>query len=163
MKAIKIKLTVVFIVSFLINCSNENDIDYRDIYTGKFDFTIYRTSWSLNPDGNGDNLTTTRHDTSEHSGLIRKYESVDDGDCNYFHDLDDDNENENPQEKITIEFGDCNIITSTLKENGELEYKSGYHYSHQGGFVHIDTIEFSIGGLGGLGGGSSYKIVGIRK
>lgn len=76
---------------------------------------------------------------------------------------DDNDSEENPNEKITIEFVPNAKITTLIDEDGILTPKYGYHYAHSGGFVNIDTIAFHIGGPGGLGGGWSYNIKGIRK
>jgi hypothetical protein len=74
-----------------------------------------------------------------------------------------DDSNENPIEKITIEFMQNSKITTLLKTNGEFTDKYGHHYSHSGKYTHIDTIEFAVRGLGGLGAGLNYNVIGIRK
>ena len=101
----------------------------------------------------------TTYDTSYYNGVIRRYELVD-SENDMFSDNDS---NENPNEKITIEFIKKGKITSLINENGVLIPKAGYHYSHIGEFIHVDTINFNIGGLGGLGGGWAYEVKGIRE
>lgn len=125
--------------------------DFRTKYLGDFYFKVITESWMLGQ--------PTSYDTSFYNGEIRRYELIDSE--NDLYTVDDSGEN--PNEKITIEFKQNTKITSLLNRDGSLISKSGYHYYHQGGFTDIDTIAFTIGGLGGLGGGWNYDIVGIRK
>jgi hypothetical protein len=125
--------------------------DFRTKYLGDFYFKVITESWMLGQ--------PTTYDTSYYNGVIRRFELIDSENDLYI----DDDSNENPNEKITIEFKQNTKITSILKEDGSLISKSGYHYYHQGGFTDIDTIIFTIGGLGGLGGGWNYDMVGIRE
>jgi len=74
-----------------------------------------------------------------------------------------DDIDENPNQKITIEFKENKIITSRLSPEGELIQKSGSHYNHEGHFLNFDNIEFTITGLGGLGYGTNYYVKGVRK
>lgn len=125
--------------------------DFRTKYLGDFSFKVVTESWMLGQ--------PTTYDTSFYNGVIRRYELIDSENDLYI----DDDSDENPNEKITIEFKQNTKITSLLNSDGSLVSKSGYHYGHQGRFTDIDTIVFSIGGLGGLGGGLNYKVEGIRK
>lgn len=116
--------------------------DFRIKYLGDFYFKVIKESWMhFEP--------VATYDTSFYDGVIRRYELIDSD--NDLFSGDDSNENQN--EKITIEFKQNTKITSLIDDNGVLIPKSGYHYSHTGKFVHIDTIKFHIGGLGGLGYG----------
>lgn len=125
--------------------------DFRTKYLGNFHFKVITESWMIE--------TPTTYDTSYYHGVIRKYELTDsDNDLCY-----NDDSDENPDEKITIEFKQNTKITSLLNSDGSLVSKSGYHYYHQGSFTDIDTIAFSIGGLGGLGGGCNYEVEGTRE
>lgn len=125
--------------------------DYRIKYFGNFYFKIITEHWMLGK--------PNTYDTTFYNGLIRKYVSTDSNDDLYS----SDDSNENPIEKITIEFKQNTKITTILTTNGNFADKYGYHYGHSGKFTHIDTIEFTIGGLGGLGGGWNYNVKGIRK
>lgn len=125
--------------------------DFRTNYFGNFDFTVIIESWAMN-------LPTT-YDTFHYPGVIREYILSDSDDDFYSHDDSD----ENPHQKITIGFLQGAKITSLINLKGELIPKMGIHYHHQGKFVTIDSIAFSIGGLGGLGGGWNYMVNGIRK
>lgn len=125
--------------------------DFRIKYLGDFNFRVITKSWIFGQ--------PTTYDTSFYTGVIRKYELTDSENDLYI----DDDSDENPDEKITLEFKQNTKITSLINENGILTPKSGYHYYHQGEFTDIDTISFSIGGLGGLGGGWNYEVKGIKK
>jgi hypothetical protein len=125
--------------------------DFRTKYLGDFYFKVITESWMLGQ--------PTTYETSFYNGVIRRYELIDSENDLYI----DDDSYENPNEKITIEFKQNTKITSLLNTDGSLVSKSGSHYGHQGRFTDIDTIAFSIGGLGGLGGGWNYEVEGIRK
>lgn len=125
--------------------------DFRIKYLGDFYFKVITESWMYGE--------SPIYDTSFYSGVIRKYEYSDSENDLY---IDDDGE-ENSNEKITIEFKSNTKITSILNEDGSLIPKSGHHYYHYGEFTCIDTINLSIDGLGGLGGGWNYEVVGIRE
>jgi hypothetical protein len=125
--------------------------DYRLQFLGNFYFTIITRSWRL---GIPDTYSTAFYD-----GLIRRYISIDSTDDLYTN----DDSNEPAHEKITIEFRPKTKITTLLKPDGEFVEKYGYHYGHSGRFNHSDTVNFAVGGLGGLGGGTSYSVHGTRK
>jgi hypothetical protein len=125
--------------------------DYRQKYYGDFYFKTITEWWMLGQ--------PTTYDTTYYQGIIRKYETADSENDLY---LDDDSD-DNPNEKITILFKQNTKITSLLTIDGQLVPKTGYHYGHHGGFTHIDTIDFYVGGLGGLGGGNNYFVTGVRE
>lgn len=125
--------------------------DYRTKYLGDFDFKVIKSSWVF-----GESIT---YDTLFYDGEIRKYKLID-SENDLF---DSDDSNENPNEKITIEFISTGNITSLLNSDGSLVSKSGYHYYHSGGYSDFDTINFNINGLGGLGSGCDYEVEGVRK
>ena len=139
--------------NFNSQAEDEINIEIRDVripYLGKFNFKIIKETWMLGQ--------PTTYDTSFYDGLIRKFipEDSEHDLCSY------DNPDEDPNEKITIEFQEGTKITSILRENGDLVPKGCPHYSHFGGFPGLDTIAFQINGLGGLGGGRNYEVLGIR-
>ncbi len=125
--------------------------DFRSKYLGNFYFQTITELWTLGQ--------PTTYDTSFYSGVIRRYELADSDNDLYLN----DDSGENPNAKITIEFKPNTKITSLLNEDGNLIPKTGYHYYHQGGFSTTDTIVFSVEGLGGLGGGWNYYVIGIRE
>lgn len=147
-----IKLLALILLTVVIICCEKEENDYRDIYYGKFNFTVIDEFWLLG--------STTQYDTIQYIGEIRKYTKLDSDNDLY---VDNDDQNEDPNKKITIEFTVNNIITSILSSDGELIQKSGYHYYHEGGFIASDSIEFIVTGLGGLGGGHNYTITGYRE
>ena len=143
-------LVIGLITLWGMGCKKDND--FRLQFTGDFNFRVITEFWEM-----GQPL---KYDTSFYNGVIRKYELVDSESDLY---PENDSEEKNPNEKITIEFAPNAKITSLISEDGTLTPKHGYHYFHSGGFENIDTIVFHIGGLGGLGGGWSYDVEGIRK
>lgn len=125
--------------------------NYRNKYIGKYTFKIIDEQWRL-----GQATTST---TFYYEGEIRKFIPKDSD-----HDLYNGNsENENPLEKITIEFNNDTNITSLIDVNGRLTEKHQIHYCHSGGFQTNDTINFTVGCLGGLGGGNTYIVQGVRR
>lgn len=144
-------LSLVGLISLCsIGCKKDND--FRIQYTGDFNFRVITMFWMMGQ--------PTTYDTSFYNGVIRKYELADSESDLY---SENDSEEKSPNEKITIEFAPNAKITSLIDEDGTLTPKSGYHYHHEGGFVHADTIKFYVGGFGGLGGGWNYTVLGIRK
>lgn len=134
--------------------------DYRTKYIGSFYFETITQRWSINKQtAEKDLYYSTSYDTSYYNGMVSIYKSIDSESDLYVY----DDSNENKNEKITIEFGTNTIITSLLNSDGSLVPKTGYHYSHQGGYAGFDTIKFTVNGLGGLGGGINYRVFGVRK
>jgi hypothetical protein len=126
-------------------------VDFRTKFLGNFYFTVITTNWRLGQ--------PNKYDTTRYNGIIRKFSINDIG-----HDLySDDETKEDSTKKITVVFSDNSLFTSIIEKNGHLMDKSGYHYCHQGDYLNKDTIKFTIGCLGGLGGGWSYNVKGIKK
>lgn len=125
--------------------------DFRTKYLGDFSFKVVTESWTLGK--------PTTYDTSFYDGVIRKYELIDSKNDLY----NDNDSDENPNQKVTLEFEQNTKITSLLNNDGGLVSKSGRHYGHRGSFTDMDTIVFRVGGLGGLGYGRNYQVEGIRK
>jgi len=125
--------------------------DFRIRYLGDFRFKVMKDTWIY-----GEGIT---YDTLFYDGLIRNYK-ISDSQNDLFS---EDDSSENTNEKITIKFKENTKITSLINKNGVLISKFGYHYSHYGKFINIDTIHINIDGLGGQGSVANYKIIGIRK
>lgn len=125
--------------------------DYRGPFCGEMRFTVLTTTWMM-----GQPPTTS---TSVFDGEVRPFVPSDSANDFYV----DDDSAEDPDRKITIAFIPQGHITSLLEEDGTLVEKTGYHYGHNGGFDHLDTLRFTLGGLGGLGGGTNYSVVGVRR
>jgi hypothetical protein len=68
-----------------------------------------------------------------------------------------------PDKRITIIFSEDKIITPEITDEGAFMLIQTYHYFHEGRFSDADNIEFSVTGLGGLGGGLNYYVSGKRK
>ena len=134
-----------------VDSININIVDGRIKYLGKYNFKIVKENWIMG--------TPSVYDTSHFSGVIRKYKLAD-SENDLFS---DDDSGDDPSKKITINFKGSKKITSLISENGNLVSKWGFHYSHSGMFTHLDTIKFKIHGLGGIGGGVNYNILGIRE
>lgn len=140
------------LILLLGSCKKEEQ-DFRTKYTGDFDFTVIEEFWLLGQD--------TLSDTSIFAGTIRKFSIEDDTldlDGNEFHynTLD-------PDKRITITFSDKKIITPEITDEGVFMLIQSHHYFHKGSFDDTDNIDFSITGLGGLGGGWNYYVSGKRK
>jgi len=119
-------------------------------FCGNFKFKVIKESW--------DNLNPTRYDTSFYNGTIRKY-ITSDSKLDLYH---EDDSKEDSTKKITIGFLDSTIITSIINSSGELMIKSGSHYHLEGKFIDSLSMNFTLSGLGGLGGGWNYYVIGIR-
>lgn len=124
--------------------------DYRASFLGDYQFTIITRHWQIGG--------PTTFDTAYYPGLVRRF-VIEDNNDNLFV---GDDPNENPNQKITIQFLANRKITSIINSEGTLTTKSGYHYFHSGSFIHPDTLEFFVGGLGGLGQGYDYSVRGFR-
>ncbi len=135
----------------LIGCVNDDPADYRNKYMGDYRFIVISEQWTMGQ--------PNIYDTAIYHGKIRKFISSDSEDDLYVYDDSD----ENPNEKITIEFLHNKKITSVLEENGDLENRYGAHYHHEGKFTDHYSIDFSISGLGGLGGGINYEVNGSKE
>jgi len=125
--------------------------DFRDKFLGNFKFELIKESWIM--------VQPKTYDTAYFDGVIRKFKPIDSENDLYFG---DDNE-ENANEKITIELKPKFKVTSIIDDSGVLTPKYAPHYYHYGKFVDIDTIKFSIDGFGFLGSGWNYDIIGIRQ
>jgi hypothetical protein len=130
----------------------QDKVDYREKYYGDYAFEAVIRSWSMS--------SGVSWDTSFYNGLIRKYQ-LSDSDSNWCAGAID--AHPNPNEKISLHFRQNMTITSGISEEGLLMPKTCYHYYHKGGFTHHDTISFYLTGLGGLGGGATMWVTGIRK
>lgn len=126
------------------------DTDYRKEFTGAYDFTVVEQYWIMG-------LPTT-YDTTVYSGSVNLFVEGDNlTDLSSF-----DLPGENEDLKVTIEFLPGSRITPEILESGEFLPKAGYHYSHSGSFLPSDSVQFSVSGLGGLGGGTNYFIRGKK-
>jgi hypothetical protein len=125
--------------------------DYRIPFYGEMRFTVLTTTWMM-----GQPTTTS---TTVFDGEVRSFYPADSANDFYV----EDDSAEDPDRKITIAFIPQGHITSLLEEDGTMVGKTGYHYGHSGGFDHPDTLRFTVGGLGGLGGGTNYSVVGVRR
>ncbi len=138
-------------------CCEKESADYRDAFTGDFVFTTVIMSWHLNTDSAG-SIQVVEYDTSEFLGFIRKYEPGDDA-----IDLYPDSDTLHPDSTVFIRFLEQSAITTLLEADGTLVPRGGYHYGCSGAFRSRDSLDFSINGLGGLGGGWNYYVSGTRK
>jgi hypothetical protein len=150
MKATRILLLALFISLLpMMFFSCEKD-DSRIQYLGNFRFTISSEKWQLGQ--------PTTNESSVYNGLVRKFKPTDSETDLY----PEDDSGENSNEKITIEFMQGGKITTLLTDEGALADKYAAHYHHSGRFTHIDTLVFTVTGLGGLGGGVNFSVKGVR-
>lgn len=145
--------SVIFTLILACGCENTPFIkgNYRKAFYGDFSFTIIVYNWRMD--------TGSWWDTLYYEGLVRKY-IPEDSDSDLFG---PDDSEMNDSKRITIEVrnGDP-FITPMIEESGLFFPLSGSHYYHQGLFTDHDHLNFSVTGLGGLGGGCDYYVTGIR-
>ena len=144
-------LTAVLMLSF--SCKDIPVMnDYRKEFYGDYSFEVIARYWSVS-DG-------VWWDTLYYDGVIRKYkfEDTEHNSCSYPSTPIPDS-----REKITIWFLQHTIITSGISKEGVLAEKQCYHYVHHGEFTEKGVISFTLSGLGGLGGGVTYYVTGVRK
>jgi len=149
------------ITALLCSCNNENEADIRDNYIGEYTFLVISKYWQLDNDNTAGSLTKIeRFDTTVYSGEIRKYTNAKDTLCNlcYFGEF----KNENPDEILTIQFGECALVTTQIMENGVFVQKSNSYITQNGSFTDIDTLSFNIDIHILLGSGSNTTVNGIR-
>lgn len=151
-----LKNIAVIVLWLLAAWSCKKDDDFRDKYTGSFTFTVMEEFWIAGQ--------PTVYDTFTYNGTIFRYATGDEE-----IDLCGDDTALIPSRSITIHFMDKilyntneGIIISELTEDGGLVTKGGHHYYHYGEFIGEDSISFAVEGLGSLGGGWDYKIVGKK-
>ena len=125
--------------------------DFRDSYLGEFNFMVIRESWLMG--------SYNIHDTTFQTGAIRAF-SLDDSSKDLFH---EDDSQENPADKISIEFWPNKLFISKVKPDGYLIPKTGFQYQQSGQFFGKDSIFFSVSSYGSLAGGSNYWVYGSRK
>jgi len=140
---------ILLIFIALIACEKDKD-DFRDKYTGNFEFTVAIEQWVYGQ--------PTVYDTITYQGKVWKYKDEDGAGTLYT----SNDTVTNPAKSITIEFMKDGIIVAELTEEGKFIEKSGYHYHHKGSYLSPDKMEFVVEGLGGLGQGVNYEIIGKR-
>jgi hypothetical protein len=154
MKQIRLPMAMLALF-FSLSCEKEA-VDFREPYTGDFHFTTVIMSWQLNTDTSGP-PTIVHYDTTEFNGFVRNYEPEDDA-----IDLYPDPDPLHPDSALFIQFLEHSAITTLLQPGGIFIPRGGYHYSCSGSFLHGDSLEFSVNGLGGLGAGWNYYVKGSR-
>ncbi len=132
----KIRLPLLmFILIITISSCKKNLIDFRNKYTGDFDFTYSYSSWNIN-------VGVFAADTLYYAGKV------------YF-------ENDG---KIIINYYSGNELELGIDKDGNLSLSCGASAGKfdNSGSVSIDYSTGSCPG-GGLGGGTNYKIRGTKK
>jgi hypothetical protein len=147
-------LVMIFVLVFSFGCENAPLLkgNYRKQYCGNFSFTMIVFNWRMD--------TGAWYDTVYTEGLVRIYEP-DDSESDLY--VSDDSDLDK-HKRITIAMKDRNpFITPIIDEAGFFSPLSGYHYYHEGLFTDPDHFNFSVIGLGGMGGGCNYYVQGVRK
>lgn len=146
---------IIMLIATAFACKKEKD--YRDNFTGNFTFTVMEEFWMVGQ--------PTIYDTFMYDGTIRHYAAGDEE-----IDLCGDDTALIPSRSITIHFMDKilyntneGFIISEVTEDGGFVTKGGHHYYHYGEFIGTDSISFAVEGLGSLGGGWDYRILGKKK
>jgi hypothetical protein len=117
----------------IIFSCKKEDTDYRDTYIGTWDFIVDRTEL------NTDSIGYYYHDSVNYEGEI------------VYGELDNE---------ILIKYTTENSITLTIEENGEL---SDFPTHYCGGeFLSRDSLHLYLR-WGGIGGGTTHQIEGLKK
>jgi hypothetical protein len=119
-------------------------------YCGDFSFTTIYYFWMMNQ--------PSKTDTIYRNGTVRIYAEGDDA-----YDYAEQGFTADNTMRLTIDFGQSRYFCPEVDDSSKFVHAYGYHYSHNGQFTGYDTLSFYIGGLGGLGGGTSYTVSGVRK
>lgn len=152
----KIVFTLTCLFVFL-GCDKSNDdccpdpFDRED-YTGDFEFRLI-SIWSAM-------YEPTTYDTTYYNGEIREFKL---GDSSKDVVKGDDNE-DNPEQKITIALSQYKIYTALLKEDGYLEANGDDNLVHSGFFKNVDTLSIHVSHIDiGHADNHTERILGIRK
>lgn len=146
---------LIVVISLFMGCTKKKIeqpvvIDYRETYIGNYNFQIIQFNWMMGQ--------PPKYDTTYYQGNIRTFQHSDiDIDMSSF-----ENDSEVDAKRITIHFNNSLYITPEINTTGVFTEKNGYHYGQSGKFTSKDSVDFYIGGLGGLGGGTSYTVHGHR-
>lgn len=143
---------ILFLIIVIISGCKGNDekFDYRDQYLGTFNFKTVSSATSMCQDSMSDCINhwrTWNFNTSQYLSKIEKIET----------------------NRLLMKLTENTIsgYTDTLEiaPNGELScsnFPKGGHYSFNGKYIGIDSINLNIN-IGGFNGGfQSYKINGYR-
>ena len=127
-------LAIVAICVTLFSTCKKDKEDYRDKWVGEWDFVVEKFWWVGGEE--------TENDTLYYSGKISL----------------GDNDND-----LYVEYIDNDTLNLIVNEDGELSvYDENYHYHAEGQFERKNKVHFKFHG-GGLGGGSTYTVDGIKK
>lgn len=145
------KIAILLNIALIISCErNDEIIDFRDPYIGTFNFKTIYSITSMCQDSLSDCINhwrTWNFDTSYYLGKIEKIDT------------------NRLLMKLTENTIDGYNDTVILSHNGEIScptFPVGGHFSFNGKYLSIDSVELNIivGGL--MGGYDSYKIYGSR-
>lgn len=125
--------------------------DFRNQYLGEYEFEVRSEKYLFN--------TYHTFDTSYAAGEIRLF-VAEDSKHDYFY---EDDSQENPANKISIEIGDKIFITPKVNTSGEIISKHGYHYLHSGAFFDNDSIRFTMYCCGSPAAQNMYWVIGKKK
>jgi hypothetical protein len=145
------KIITFLIIAFILSCEKNNEkIDYRDPFIGTFNFKTAYSITSMCQDSMLDCINHWRTWNFDTSNYLSKIEKVD---------------TNRLLMKLTENTIDGYNDTIVLSLNGEITcptFPIGGHFSFNGKYLSIDSIELNIivGGL--IGGYQSYKINGFR-
>lgn len=154
MKKTKAKFFFILIILLIIGCEDKDEnVNYRSLYVGDFNFSSYYYSWELNLGYTyGDTIEfegSIEPDVHQNSVIIINYRPIGSGGwtCS----------------GIKV-YG--SQISPIIKRNGELSYPyifetCGHHSQFSGSFSNPDSLSFHVGG-GGLGGTWGHHVIGIR-
>jgi hypothetical protein len=144
----------LLIIVIVLGCTKRND--YREKYTGHYNFTVESYEWHTGAPINIQNLPTITY-----AGTISIYKEGD-----YLKDLNQSfssDEYLDTNKRLTIEFLANDFITPAISEDGTLGEEWVPHYHCSGQFTNDDDIEFIVEDIGGVGLTLNYHVTGTRK
>jgi hypothetical protein len=144
---------IVFLMVFIPGCEKE-DSDYRDKFTGRYDFEIENDYNILHYISPGEIYFTNFDTVFSFTGKVSKSQNFDN--------------------KILIDWGRDTILRindTSYTQKTEFEIDSGGNLKqldpgiYSGGYIHRDTISFYISSSGGMGGllFSEWTVKGLKK
>jgi len=147
-------LSLVAVASLLQGCKKDDDgttEDFRDAYTGQYEFTVASYYWTIN--------TPTSYDTNVYVGTITKFVPGDvEIDTLIFN-----NKGEEISNRITIKYAPNLAIAPVLNEDGTFVRESEVTFNREGAFQDPNTLEFIVATKAGQGSAQGAYITAVRK
>lgn len=157
MHHVKSLIAISFFLLLLVACrKDENNAPIvpitliKTLYFGNYQFRVIKENW-IGP--------TYNYDTFNTSGTVSNY-AVEDGNSDLCALQEPINE---IGQRYTIKFMTDNSITPCVDSIDNFVERHFAHYNHYGHFHDSTRVDFSITGMGGLGGGYNYYVSGVKQ